>query len=639
MGNTLVALVLKVRGMTCSTCEKRVEDAAGSVPGVLSAKADQSRGRLTLAYDTLVTTVDDLTKRVETAVATAGYTVLGPASVAEKPQTTGVLVVAAGIIALFLLISSQGWFNFLPTIDSSMGLGMVFVAGLLTSMHCVAMCGGIALSQQNKVVGTGEPRQSKLRTSLKGLPYHLGRIVSYTILGGVVGALGSVVSFSPVTKGILAGVAGLFMVGLGLKMLGLLPKVTWLRPPKLPRIIPHHLTMKFRSRGPFFIGLLNGFMPCGPLQTMQLYALGTGSMALGALSMFLFSVGTVPLMFAFGALSSFFSAKWQHRLVRASAILVVFFGVVMSGRALDLSGASGQLKTLADQVTGADKAAIQPASLKDLAGRPGVATLKNGIQYVNFDLEPGTYFPITVQKGVPVEWIINAVEDNLNGCNEEITIPQLGLTKKLKVGANLIQFTPTSTGTISYTCWMGMIGSSIRVVDNLSSAPLQDLAQALPPLGGAPGTGAGGCCSPGTAPAFADGRIPTDVIQKAQFKTELGKAFQEVTVTVDDQGYSPAVLVVQKGIPTRFTFVGKKLNGCNSYVDFPAYGAGLDLSKGQLQTPQIPVGQDFVFQCGMAMLHGYVRVVPDLATVDLAEVKATVTAWKPAEGSGGCCGG
>lgn len=617
--------------MTCSTCEKRVEEAAGSVPGVLSTKADQSRGRLTLAYDTLATSADDLTKNVEAAVAAAGYTVQGPVSGVEKPQTTGVLVIAAGMIAFFLLVNAQGWFNFLPTIDSSVGLGMIFIAGLLTSLHCVAMCGGIALSQQNKVNEEGRSPVGRIRTSLRGLPYHLGRIVSYTILGGVVGALGSVVSFSPLTKGILAGVAGLFMVGLGLKMLGLIPTLTWVRLPKLPRIIPHHLTLKFRSRGPFFVGLLNGFMPCGPLQTMQLYALGTGNMALGALSMFLFSVGTVPLMFAFGALSSFFSAKWQHRLVRASAILVVFFGLVMSGRALDLSGASGQVKTLADQVTGADKVAVNQATL---GGRKDLAVLKNGVQYVSFDLEPGTYSPITVQKGVPVEWTINATSDNLNGCNEEITIPQLGLTKKLKAGANLIQFTPTAAGTISYTCWMGMIGSSIRVVDNLTSAPLQDLAQTIPPL-----KGVGGCCSTGTATAFAGGRIPTEVIQRAQFKTEQGKTFQEVTVTVDDQGYSPAVFVVQKGIPTRLKFVGTKLNGCNSYVDFPAYGAGLDLSKGQLQTPMIPVVQDFVFQCGMAMLHGYVRVVPDVETADLAEVKATVAAWKPAAGSAGCCGG
>lgn len=598
--------------MTCSTCEKRVSDAALSVAGVASAHADQSRGRLTLQWQAGLADADGVLREVESAVSAAGYTILGRAQ-ETAPQTGAILVIAAGMIALFLLINAQGWFNFLPTIDSSVGLGMILVAGLLTSMHCVAMCGGIALSQT--------------RTPLKGLAYHLGRVVSYTVLGGAVGALGSVVSFSPLTKGILAGVAGLFMVGLGFKMLGLFPPLPWLRFPKLPRLIPHRLTMQFRSRGPFFIGLLNGFMPCGPLQTMQLYALGTGSVALGALSMFLFSVGTVPLMFGFGALSTFFSAKWQHRLVRASAILVVFFGVVMAGRALDLSGASGQLRTLADQATGADTATRVPATLE---GRNDLAVVKNGVQYVGFDLQPASYSPLTVQKGLPVEWTITATRDNLNGCNGEILVPQLGIRKKLTVGVNRIQFTPTSTGTISYTCWMGMIGSTIRVVDNLNAAsPVADSARPFAPQGGAVRT----------ATAFAGGRIPTNTVEKAQLKTEGGKTFQEVTVTVDEQGYSPAVLVVQKGVPTRFKFVAKKLSACNSYVDFPAYGAGLDLAKGQFQTPLLPVVQDFVFQCGMAMLHGYVRVVPDLATADLAEVKATAAAWKPEAGSGGCCGG
>ena len=58
---------------------------------------------------------------------------------------------------------------------------------------------------------------------------------------------------------------------------------------------------------PFIVGLLNGFMPCGPLQTMQLFALGTGSAFKGALSMLIFSLGTVPLMLTFGAISGFLS--------------------------------------------------------------------------------------------------------------------------------------------------------------------------------------------------------------------------------------------------------------------------------------------------------------------------------------------
>jgi uncharacterized protein len=108
-------------------------------------------------------------------------------------------------------------------------------------------------------------------------------------------------------------------------------------------------------------------------------------------------------------------------------------------------------------------------------------------------------------------------------------------------------------------------------------------------------------------------------------------------VTVDASGYSPAVLVVQKGVPTRIRFVAKQLSGCNSVVNFPDYGGGIDLSRGQLQTPLIPVVRDFTFQCGMAMLHGYVRVVENLKSVDLAQVRAVVQAGKPAAGGGGCC--
>ena len=620
MGEVGKLLVLRVRGMTCSTCEKRVGDAAASVAGVLTARADQSRGSLTITFDPGVTNVPKLTSEVGRAVAEVGYTVVGEGAVGRRSQAI-TLVVAGLAITLFLFLNAQGWFNVLPTIDSSIGLGMVFIAGLLTSLHCVAMCGGLALSQQN----TGSSPWS-------GLAYHGGRVVSYTILGAVVGGVGSVVSFSPAARGLVAGVAGVFMVVLGLKMLGLVPKPSWLR---LPRLIPARMTLALRRKGRFFVGLANGLMPCGPLQTMQLYALGTGSLVLGALSMFLFSVGTVPLMFTFGILSRFFSSRWQHRLVRASAVLVVFFGVVMAGRALELSGVSGQIKTLADRVTGAGTASVTVPltdGSTDRVAPPGVAVLKDGFQYVSFDLQPNRYLPITVQKGIPVRWTINASEHNLNGCNGEVVVPQLNLRKKLVVGPNLIEFTPAESGTLSYTCWMGMINSSIRVVDNLGTAPVLAPPEAGP---GAPG----GCCGAGTPPAFADGRIPVDLIQKAVFKTEAGKTVQEVTVTVDDGGYSPAVVVVQKGLPTRFRFVAKKLSACNGYVDFPAYGAGVDLSQGQRQTPLIPVVQDFVFQCGMGMLHGYVRVVDDLSRVDLAEVKATAAAWRPEPGSGGCCGG
>ncbi|HBE78020.1 MAG TPA: heavy metal transporter, partial [Firmicutes bacterium] len=73
-------------------------------------------------------------------------------------------------------------------------------------------------------------------------------------------------------------------------------------------------------------------------------------------------------------------------------------------------------------------------------------------------------------------------------------------------------------------------------------------------------------------------------------------------------------------------------------VVFPEYQGQLDLSKGQTETPEFTATQDFTFQCGMGMLHGYGKVVDDLNKVDLRAVKKEIEAHKPA-GGGGCCGG
>ncbi|OHD74890.1 MAG: hypothetical protein A2V99_16990 [Spirochaetes bacterium RBG_16_67_19] len=147
------------------------------------------------------------------------------------------------------------------------------------------------------------------------------------------------------------------------------------------------------------------------------------------------------------------------------------------------------------------------------------------------------------------------------------------------------------------------------------------------------GSGSGGCCGP-TPAGFAGGKIPVQTIQVARFAGEG----QEAEVVVNDQGYTPAVIVVQKGVKAKIRFAAEKLNSCNYLVYFPEYQGGLDLSKGRLETPYLEVSEDFTFECGMSMLHGYVKVVDDITRVDLAAVRKQVAAFKPAAGGGGCCG-
>jgi len=654
MGNR--TLKMFVEGMTCSSCESRIERALLAIPGVLRAKASQRGGEVIFEYDDEQTSPE----AAKAAIEKTGYTVK------DKRNASTLIALGIGLVlaAGYMIASSAGLFNALPKIDASIGYGMLLVVGLLTSVHCVAMCGGISLSQSIK---DEAPKTAQARSNLDrlapGLVYNGGRVISYTIIGGIVGALGSAFNFSPTVKGAIAGAAGLFMLYLGLKMLGVVSPL-----PKASRQLPSGIGKRLdgarhsvAGRGPFAVGLLNGLMPCGPLQTMQLYALGTGSSLAGALSMFIFSIGTVPLMLGFGLAATMLPRRFLPIMVKASAVLVMFLGVVTFSRAASLAGIALPSFGLN---SGVALAAAGPVSVSDgIVGASGiVAKLENGVQTVTTEFKGGYYVPFTVQAGVPVKWTIRVTEDELNGCNNPLTIPAYRISKTLVTGDNLVEFTPEKTGIIAYTCWMGMISSRINVVKEISSASVvenssrsSDGSAAVVPdnsqgsggqgseLQGLLGGGAS-CCSGTSNPAFAGipslggtGRVSADTIGMPVVKDGI----QEITITVDNRGYTPAAIVLQKGMKAVIKFKASQLSSCNNVVMFPEYNGGLDLSKGQLETPALTITQDFTFQCWMGMLHGYVKTVDDLSKVDVKKVKAEVAAYRASSSSGvagGCCG-
>lgn len=110
------------------------------------------------------------------------------------------------------------------------------------------------------------------------------------------------------------------------------------------------------------------------------------------------------------------------------------------------------------------------------AGRGGAANVpveaqesaaaeSSGVQEIKTALEPSSYPELTVRKGIPVKWTITADRQSLNFCNNEIVIPAYGISRKLAAGENTIEFTPAEAGVIPYSCWMGMIQSTITVVE------------------------------------------------------------------------------------------------------------------------------------------------------------------------------
>ena len=477
---------LQIEGMTCVSCEMRIENALKKLNGVIEAGASYSNSKVRVKYDinvivlkTIVASIEKLDYKVKRDTPVSEPLKKQDKKINtrqpidnEKMPINQLIGIGIIIFALYLIIKNTVGFNFIPQVDQNMSLGFLFIIGLLTSLHCIAMCGGINLSQCVSH-GTNEPETNKISKLKPSLMYNAGRVISYTIIGGIVGAFGAVASLSGATKGIVAILSGVFMVIMGLNMLNVIP---WLKKlnPHMPKIFGRKIQGSKGKHGPFIVGLLNGLMPCGPLQAMQLYALGTGSFLMGAASMFVFSLGTVPLMFGFGALSSLLSGKFTHKMLKVSAILVMVLGVIMVTRGLNLSGIN-VVNAIGPP---------SPASIEN------VAKVESNIQNITTKLQSGDYTPIVVQKGIPVRWVIQATNSDLNGCNREMIIRKYGITKKLVPGDNVIEFTPDQEGTIPYTCWMGMISSTITVVADINDA--SSIPSSNPSYPG--GSSGGGAC-------------------------------------------------------------------------------------------------------------------------------------------------
>lgn len=620
MEQTIVRKILRIKGMTCTGCEMRIGNELRKLEGMMAVEAIFTSSNVYVTYDVsklgldrIIQTIEEMDYKVENIpykgdTSSEGVTVqdghkyqkgsdrretgqTGTSENSEQKRLNIGNMVGIGIIlfAFYIIIKNTVGFNFVPQIDQSMGLGILFVIGLLTSLHCIAMCGGINLSVCMKYNTDGDG--SKFGKMKPAALYNLGRVISYTLIGGLVGALGSAITFSGRAKGIIAVLSGIFMVVMGLNMLNIFP---WLRKfnPRLPKFLGRKVHTSSGEKGPLVVGLLNGLMPCGPLQAMQLYALGTGSFTAGALSMFLFSAGTVPLMFGFGAISSMLKSKFTHKLLKGSAVLVIVLGIIMFNRGLNQSGFG---------IVSAASAA---------QGNSSIAKVANGVQEVTTKLEAGRYTPIVVQKGIPVRWTIQVGKGDLNGCNNPVTIPEYNIQKKLVPGDNIIEFIPDNEGNIIYTCWMGMISSNIRVVPDVGNITEKELQN-----------------NDGNVSI----QIPTEKLAIGEIRED---GIQYVSIDVNENEFSPAVVVLQQGIETQWVINGVQLNDHNSSLIFPEYNARLSLEKGENLLKFIPE-VDFTFQCTLGKLNGYIKVVEDITDIDQESIRNEVENYQPAYGGFG----
>jgi sulfite exporter TauE/SafE len=341
------------------------------------------------------------------------------------------------------------------------------------------MCGGFVVSY------TAKDAQEERKPHWSHVMYGAGKVASYTIMGAAFGLLGSIVAFTPQLRGFAGILAGIFLVLFGLKMLNLFPMLRKLQL-KTPGFVSK-LSGK-SSKSPLVIGLLNGLMiACGPLQAIYIMAAGTGSVLEGAKMLFVFGLGTLPVMLGFGYFASFVSSKLTHRLLKASGILVIVMGLLMVNTGLALTGSGYDMRSI---VKGAELA--KGGTPESTSSQPeNAAVQKDGYQEIRMDVVRNGWKPDTfiLKKGVPVHWIINGKE--VLSCNGGIQVPKYNLKFKINEGEQVIEFTPTESGVVPWSCWMGMIPGTFIVVDDLNNVDTAQIANT------AAATSTGGSCNMG----------------------------------------------------------------------------------------------------------------------------------------------
>lgn len=364
------------------------------------------------------------------------------------------------VIALYLVMKYFGVFSFKSSVEGAVGLGTVFLIGLVAATSsCLAVVGGLLLSVSAKWCETNQTctRWEKFRPLAL---FNIGRLGGYFLLGGLAGLLGKSLSLSPYATGVLTVTIAVVMIVLGLNILRILPK-KYCRIP-LPRAMTdriHHLSQSESFAAPLVLGALTFFLPCGFTQSMQLLALGSGSFLAGGLIMFVFALGTLPALLGLSVVSSVVEGRAAQWFLSFSGAVVFLLGF--------LNLQSGFL------LTGHDPLALipglRPAVVAEANNDPYVTIDAQGRQIMSMYVTSTGYSPenFTIRPGMET-WIYAIAKDGVSGCASFLVDSTHGLQTAIKKGGNWLgpiaknELSPQTNFVI--TCSMGMLRANVHVM-------------------------------------------------------------------------------------------------------------------------------------------------------------------------------
>jgi sulfite exporter TauE/SafE len=330
---------------------------------------------------------------------------------------------------------------------------LAFLTGLTTGgLTCLAVQGGLLATSMTQE----ENEITKTQKFQKIGIFLAAKIFAYTLLGFGLGAIGSTFVLSPMLLGWMQILAGLFMLATAARLLNIHPIFRYfvIQPPKWA-----YKLMKGNSKSqsffaPAILGFLTILIPCGVTQAMMALAVASASPLYGALIMLAFTFGTSPVFFAMGVAAIELLKKKAFVYITSTAIVLLGFLSINTGQIL--RGSPHTIQNYWAAIT----------SSNSTSSRGNVAKLTpDGKQDVVINVRSNGYSTVTqqIQAGVPVK--LTLLSTNVTSCAKSFLIPTLGISKILpENGATTIEFTPSKTGTLSYTCGMGMYTGSFNVL-------------------------------------------------------------------------------------------------------------------------------------------------------------------------------
>ncbi len=340
----------------------------------------------------------------------------------------------------------------------------ILITGLVAGgLTCLAVQGGLLASSVAQQESDPLKEKSLNGDVIPVASFLITRLIAYTLLGFLLGALGSVLQLSITTKVILQFFVVVFMVGTALNLLNVHPIFRYfvIQPPKFLTKMVKDQSKSKAIFGPAVLGAMTVLIPCGATQAMMAYALTTGTALAGGITMFVFILGTTPLFFIFGYAAKKLGSSMNVQFNKIAAIAIILVALYNFSGTLALTGNDISVKKVflrANCIISFcnDQSGSQPESEKTAVNE---ATL-----YLTASGYNSTPEVINVKAGSKVK--LNLVNQGGGGCIQAFTIPKMNIQRVIPIGnSDTVEFTaPDTPGPLAFMCSMGMFRGSINVI-------------------------------------------------------------------------------------------------------------------------------------------------------------------------------